>query len=329
MIRRRFLVGGATITALGAGSRPSLAHSKTIPSASIRQAANRELAGILARAEELKLAAPRPAAAGPPNPLDLAELINQALESRPADENAGNIARRAGLLLSELTRDQHDGVDFIPSDATPASTRYIYSTQLKQQYGDLFRKAKVNQADVRELSRAANFITSPAAFKMYQTVQGDTGVPWYVVGALHYREANCNFMGHLHNGDPLLMQTIHVPINRPPRPWVPPATSDPRQLWRLSAKDALQGFTKLVPKSPGWTVERMCYIFEAYNGFGCRANRIPSPYLWNYTQWYTSGGFPRDHDFERSYISRQAGVAAIIVMLHQVDSTAVALEFET
>src|SRR5208283_6133294 len=33
----------------------------------------------------------------------------------------------------------------------------------------------------------------------YQAVEGKTGVPWYVIAALHERESGANFTTHLHN----------------------------------------------------------------------------------------------------------------------------------
>lgn len=68
----------------------------------------RELNDVLGYADKLRIAGPRPA--GPPIPLDLAEIIDQALARGPDDDDASSLALRAGLLLSELTRDQRDGM---------------------------------------------------------------------------------------------------------------------------------------------------------------------------------------------------------------------------
>jgi lysozyme family protein len=81
-------------------------------------------------------------------------------------------------------------------------------------------------------------------------------------------------MGHLHNGDPLLIQTVHVPAKRPPKPWLPDGIRDPKELWKISAKDAL---ALLKRKVPDWSIAGMCH--------------------------YTGGGFPRDHVFDPQYRS--------------------------
>jgi lysozyme family protein len=328
--RRVFLAGSAMAAILGSSRT---AWSQLSPGNTSGTAAYRELQGVLARAIDLKvLTGPRPA--GQASALDLAEIVSQALATN--DDDAANLAAQAGLLLSELTRDQRDGIDFVITDPVPAAPKYSYDgpdqhdqlrRSLKSQYADLFKKAEVAQAARGELQRAVAIITSQRAKDQYLQAQGATGVPWYVVGALHYREANLNFMGHLHNGDPLLMQTVHVPAKKPPKPWVPPDVSDPRQLWLLSAKDALLQLSDLM-KNKDWTVQRMCYGFELYNGFGCRDHGINSPYLWNYTNLYSGGGFPRDHVFDAHYRSRQAGVIAIILAIREKDPDGVTLTYD-
>ncbi|HZP78540.1 MAG TPA: hypothetical protein VFB45_20515 [Pseudolabrys sp.] len=300
----------------------SASHSQSIgtgPSVS-----QRELRAVLSQGTALGVG-PQIAAAGAASPMDLAELIDKALAKGAGDEDAANLALRAGLLLSEITRDRRDGTDFISTGPVPAATKYPYTPALKSEYADLFQRAKITASATPELTRAARFITSDSAKARYQEVESDTGVPWYVIGALHYREANLNFMGHLHNGDFLLAQTVHVPAKRPPKPWPPANVSDPRQLWRLSAKDALTDITRIVHD---WKLQRMCYAFEAYNGFGCRDHGIKSPYLWNYTNWYTRGGFPTDHHFDPNYQSKQAGVVAIINELKKFGASGVNIQIE-
>jgi lysozyme family protein len=328
LARREFLaasVMSAGSAAVGAGARAQPASNDTLTSGF---GPGKEFEGILAEAGQLQM--PIPQAAGPYNrssPLDLADLIDQALSRGPDDEDALNLARRGGLLLSELTRDQRDGLEILPSDPVPAAPPpFTYNDTMARDYGKLFRELRINTSATNELNRVARFVTSARAKEQYQQVETDTHVPWYIVGALHYREANLNFMGHLHNGDPLLMQTVHVPAKRPPRPWPPADVSDPAQLWRLSAKDALDRLSRMIPT---WTVERMCFGLEAYNGFGCRLHGIKSPYLWNYTDAYTEGGFPRDHEFDPHYRSKQAGLVTIIKKLNEIDPVDVELTFET
>jgi lysozyme family protein len=325
MDRRHFLAAGAALTTAVA-AKPAL--SQSIDTSESSSGVAREFRAILGAASELKLLGPEVAGAGArshaESPLDLAQLIIDALAKGPDNEDAAVVAQRAGLLLSELNRDRRDAADFASSGATPASTKYVYS-DLKAEYANLYSHAVIKTSAVGELARAARIIASASAKSRYQEVERDTGVPWYVVGALHYREASLNFLGHLHNGDPLRLRTVHVPANRPPAPWPPDGVTDPGQLWRISAKDALHGLAVMTSK---WTLQRTCYAFEAYNGFGCRDHGIKSPYLWNYTNWYSGGGFPRDHFFDPKYQSKQAGLVAILVELTSIEGTDVRLEME-
>ena len=260
-------------------------------------------------ADAAKAGLERPRAAGAASPLDLAELVNDAL-SAPANDDVLAIANRAGLLLSEVTRDERDGLAI--EEPAPAAPRTL-TPAMADEYRNLFSTAQMRASDKPELQRVARFITSDSAKARYKEVEADTHVPWFVIGALHYREANLNFLGHLHNGDALMLRTVHVPANRPPPPWPTPGLA-PLELWRASAKDALRRF----PTSATWTLPAICFFMESYNGFGCRAAGIHSPYLWNFTQHYTRGGFPRDHVFSPDYVSKQAGLMAVLVAIRSI-----------
>jgi lysozyme family protein len=61
-------------------------------------------------------------------------------------------------------------------------------------------------APARKIARA--IISNRAA---YEAVEHATGVPWFMIGALHCRESDMNFSTHLHNGDSLKRRTYHVP----------------------------------------------------------------------------------------------------------------------
>jgi lysozyme family protein len=305
--RRQALVSAASGLALTTTS-PQRATSQAMP-APAPASRSREVQDLFAQAERTGVAGPR--AAGAPSLLDLAELVDGALARGEGNEEAATIAARAGLLLAELSRDERDGL--ATDEVAPAAPRTL-TPAIEQEYRDLLASARIRDAARPELVRVARFVTSARAKERYKAVEADTHVPWFVVGAIHYREANLNFLGHLHNGDPLLFRTVHVPERRPPPPWPKPDVS-PAELWRDSARDALRRFA-----TPGdWTMPKICFLLEAYNGFGCRDNNIHSPYLWNYTQHYSRGGFPRDHVFSPDYVSRQAGLMAAIVAMKESD----------
>ena len=132
----------------------------------------------------------------------------------------------------------------------------------------------------------------------YDQVSNATGVPWYVVGTIHELEASLKFSAHLHNGDPLTARTVQVPADRPTS-GVPPFD------WEDSAIDALM--MKNLNEVKLWTVERIAYQLEAYNGWGYRTRKtgINTPYLWAATSNYKKGKFVRDRVFDPNAVSRQ------------------------
>lgn len=143
----------------------------------------------------------------------------------------------------------------------------------------------------------------------YERAGARTGVPWFFIAVTHALESSFNFRAHLHNGDfPLSARTRQVPAGRP-RVWLPPSD------WESSAIDALnlQGFSG----QSDWSLERTLHRLEAYNGFGYRRLGVPTPYLWSFSQHYTSGKFVADGKFNRTARSQQCGAA---VMLKRLDA---------
>lgn len=162
--------------------------------------------------------------------------------------------------------------------------------------------AQIVQADKSYLIDAAvNKINAGKA--QYQAIEAATNVPWVFIGLIHYRESGCDFTKHLHNGDPLTARTTHVPAGRP-------ATGNPPFTFFDSAIDALK-YKQLVNLNT-WSIPDMLYRLESYNGFGYRSHNINSPYLWSFTQFYTSGLYVSDGLFNPNAVSQQAGVAPIL-----------------
>jgi lysozyme family protein len=129
------------------------------------------------------------------------------------------------------------------------------------------------------------------------------GIPWMFIGAIHGMECGFNFAGHLHNGDPLSARTVHVPAGRP-------MAGSPPFTWRQSAVDALtlKGFHDV----SDWSIPHMLYLLEKYNGFGYRFRRVPTPYLWSFSNLYEKGKFVRDGRFDPDAVSRQCGAALML-----------------
>jgi len=129
------------------------------------------------------------------------------------------------------------------------------------------------------------------------------GIPWYFIGIIHGMECGFNFNGHLHNGDPLTARTVHVPAGCP-QGGSPPFT------WRQSASDALtmKGFHEI----SDWSVPRILYLLEKYNGFGYRKRRVATPYLWSFSNLYSKGKFTQDRSYDPDAVSKQCGAALML-----------------
>lgn len=148
----------------------------------------------------------------------------------------------------------------------------------------------------------------------YKEVENATGVPWRVIGAIHWLECGGSFDGHLHNGDSLAKRTWQVPKGRPIAKGTAPGGG---YTWFESAVDALEydGLTK----NKDWSDARVAYLFEKYNGFGYRQLGINNPYLWSGSTHYTRGKYVADKKFDRSAVSQQTGAMLLYIRTGELE----------
>jgi len=160
----------------------------------------------------------------------------------------------------------------------------------------------------------------------YQRVSNKVnGIPWYFIGIVHYREADCKFDRHLHdgelmweedkngvikdaNGAPRWLRTKGVPAGRP-LIWPPPSNESDAWVW--SAVDALtsKGFVD----EKDWTIPAMLWRFERWNGAGYRLYRkIPSPYLWAGSNIYVKGFYSADGKYDSNLVESRPGAAVVL-----------------
>jgi uncharacterized protein (TIGR02594 family) len=179
--------------------------------------------------------------------------------------------------------------------------------ELAAEYTALWNAASINPGDVDKVKGLATTLQGNRA--KYDLVSAQLEIPWFVVGLVHSLEASFSFTTHLHNGDPLGSRTTHEPIGRP--------LSPPFDDWVHSAVDALtmKGLHKV--GASGWTIERIAFELERYNGWGYRTNNLNvlTPYLWSFTNHYTKGKYVKDHVFDPNFVSKQAGAMAILKRL--------------
>ena len=190
-------------------------------------------------------------------------------------------------------------------------TEKAYQTFLKSILGNkapsslvqdstLYTGAIIKSDRTSEAMKAADAIK--ANRERYEVVEKETGVPWWFIGALHYREASLSFKTHLHNGDSLSARTKNVPKGYP-KAGSPPFT------WEFSAVDALE-YDKLTGLE--WSsMQKALDRAEAYNGLGYKKKGLPSPYVWGGTSVQKAGKYVADGKFSATTWDKQLGVAAI------------------
>lgn len=141
--------------------------------------------------------------------------------------------------------------------------------------------------------------------KLYEKIQEQTTVPWYVVLCIHQKECGGSLDKHMHNGDPLNLKTVRVPAGRPPGPG--PFT------FVDSAIDALMLKEGSFPEE--WDIPNSLQFLEAYNGLGYKKRKIHSPYLWAWSNHEMTGLFVKDGVFDKKKKSNNPGCATLMKML--------------
>jgi len=176
-------------------------------------------------------------------------------------------------------------------------------------YKDLILKAKIN----RKLSwyRASPLKKVIKSKDRYLSVEKETGVPAAFIMCVHLRE-NASDLGkfktYIGNGQSLKKITTIVPAGRGPFP-----------SWEAGVIDAigLQGLEKV----SDWSIERACYEWERYNGFGYKKRGINSPYVWSFTDQYKKGHYESDGVFNPNKVSKNIGCYAFYKLIIESDES--------
>lgn len=205
-----------------------------------------------------------------------------------------------------------------PDVAIPrVPSAYAYDV-LRADYAGRYTRAHLLPSRTSALDAiAARQLAARARYESVAERLGET--PWYLVAILHELESSGRWTAHLHNGDPLTSRTTHTPAGRP-------VDGEPPFTWEASAFDALSGRGFAAISAPDWTIARLLWEAERYNGWGYRARRVPSPYLWSFTDQYTRGKFTSDGVYDPTAVSAQAGAAAQLLTLYAHGVTRPALE---
>lgn len=195
---------------------------------------------------------------------------------------------------------------------------YTFSAR-RPEYEHCWAECDVSDEHRAEVSKVARMIIANRPH--YDPISLATGVPWFVVGIIHSLECSKfpAMTQHLHNGDSLKGPTRQVPAGRPQKEGGP-------FTFQESAIDALTMKGKEFDKITDWSIPRIAYVLETYNGFGYVPRHINSPYLWSYTDQYRSGKYIADRVWSQSAVSKQCGGMAVLKVLMELDPVGVGLE---
>lgn len=177
--------------------------------------------------------------------------------------------------------------------------------QSEEGYNNLYNTMKFTRSAA--INTAAKKIINNK--NRYISIQNKTGVPWYFIGALHMREANNDFRGILHNGERIIgtgRKTTLMPNGR-----------GPFNTWEEAAIDSIkyQGLDKIFP----WSVARMAYEGEKYNGIGYFLHVVNSPYLWGGTNHQQSGKYIADGVWDSTAVDKQLGIMPVIYRIRELE----------
>jgi len=184
-----------------------------------------------------------------------------------------------------------------------------FTAALTKEYSDLFNRCEIAADKMTEVNEVVERILH---FKnLYAPIAAQSTVPWYVIAVIHNMECGLDFTKHLHNGDSLKRRTVNVPVGRP-------KTGQPPFAFDVSALDALE-YDKFTTWRD-WSIGGICYKLEGFNGWGYRAQKINSPYLWSYSNLYTSGKYIADKKWSKTAVSRQCGAAVILRRMSELSA---------
>lgn len=199
-----------------------------------------------------------------------------------------------------------DGVVGYPQ-TWPALLGTIDDVKYSVEYADQWRRMVILPEKATAVDSIAHKLLANKA--RYQAVQVRTGVPWAVIAVLHNRESDADFNTQLAQGDPLNHVSTNVPAGRGPFP-----------TWEDGAYDALVTLSHL-DQVKNWSIERVCYECERYNGWGYRNKGVPSAYLWSFSNIYQGGKFIADGVWSATAQDQQCGTLPTLKRMMEIDTS--------
>jgi lysozyme family protein len=224
-----------------------------------------------------------------------------ALDRLEALEDNLHASTRLGSARLEIVGEEEEAPTRAASQNTKVNKSIKYD-DIKDEYLKLWNDCRIRPEKASAVRREAERLF--ANRKSYEEISEETSVPWWFIGLIHQMECSYSLAKHLHNGDSLKARTWQVPAGRP-KDGSPPFT------FVESAIDALEvdGFAG----KTDWPLAMVLWRLERYNGFGYRKKfGFASPYLWSYTNHFSSGKYVKDGVFDPNAQSKQCGTSATL-----------------
>jgi lysozyme family protein len=146
---------------------------------------------------------------------------------------------------------------------------------------------------------------------IYQQIEEHTGVPWWFIGIVHYREADLNFSRSIAQGDPWDRVSTHVPRHR-----------GPFKSFVAAAIDALVNCPPHAAHWKDWSVGGALTLWEEYNGLGYSMyHHEASPYVWAATNQEQRGKYESDGHWDAGAWDTQLGCVALLKAIMEIDTS--------
>jgi lysozyme family protein len=171
------------------------------------------------------------------------------------------------------------------------------------EYQTMFDEMIIDTTKQDEINEAIYLIKQGQSRYQSMCDNVNTKCEWYAIGIVHFMECSCDFNQHIHNGNPLTAKTFDAPSGRP-------INGNPPYTWEESCTDwmNLKGWNRWVD----WGITDILARLEMNNGLGYRHHGIATPYLFSYTNLYTSGKYISDGTFDINAVSKQVGAAILL-----------------
>ncbi len=221
--------------------------------------------------------------------------------------------------------------------------------QLIQANAEHWALASFHPDALAKAKPVAQRLVAAHAKVIYEQIEADTGVPWFIVAVIHEREASQRWDRQLGQGDPLNEVSRHVPkgwrglrLPQPPAPVgslggsgpggvaqpqthfarPPRSARGPFDSFIAGAVDALKNCAPYLGRWRDWSPGGALTATELYNGEGYENyHHMASPYVWGGSDIYHTGKYVADGQFDADVVDSQLGTAVLLKEMMLLDSS--------